>query len=156
MFFLAIGSVLFSSNLGRWQKGEGNCGVVRLNSRHARDCTDVYSIIYDRQKKGEVGRIVTAYATCVRFGPQVSCTMWRSCIALPLGFPRLLDKSDLVFHRFLAQDQEAFNATTLSTYKEECSDKLRRISQHGLCCNEKNVSLEFPSILCLDQYMVQR
>ena len=34
--------------------------------------------------------------------------------------------------------------------RKECSDKLRRVSQFGLCCNEKNVALEFPSILPLE------
>ena len=35
----------------------------------------------------------------------------------------------------------------MATYRAECSDKLRRASQYGLCCNEKNISLEFPSVL---------
>ena len=35
----------------------------------------------------------------------------------------------------------------MATYRAECSDKLRRTSQYGLCCNEKNISLEFPSVL---------
>ncbi|CAK9044169.1 unnamed protein product [Durusdinium trenchii] len=57
--------------------------------------------------------------------------------------------SSMVYHleKLSCPDQTNFNTTELSTYKEECTDKLRRVSQYGLCCNEQNVPLEFPSIL---------
>lgn len=57
--------------------------------------------------------------------------------------------SSVVYHveKLYCPDQGDFNSTQLAIYKEECSDKLKRISQFGLCCSENNVSLEFPSIL---------
>ena len=41
---------------------------------------------------------------------------------------------------------------SISPWQAEATNlpaKLKRISQFGLCCSENNVSLEFPSILCL-------
>jgi len=57
--------------------------------------------------------------------------------------------SSVVYHveKLYCPDQGSFNSTVMAIYKEECSEKLRRVSQYGLCCNEKNISLEFPSIL---------
>ncbi|CAJ1423050.1 unnamed protein product [Effrenium voratum] len=56
--------------------------------------------------------------------------------------------SSLLYHveKISCPDRQSFNSTTLEIYLSECSTKLQRTSQFGLCCTESGASMEFPSI----------